>query len=396
LTYFTESQHYGTETYFKKQYHLAERNKQSLVLVPLPPSPPKNETISHGPSKSNYSQNLKPRSFAVVSDWETMQEGHILDLTDKEHRRELARCKNELETEIHFQKKCLTIQNKDSDVVQRLKMELKSINDQYDHVKSSLDSKCKYCEDTSKLSETESQRHQDYHIQRALLLYNKQQASGDIISLAIENMKKFSVQNASQQATNKIDLNIHKKERHVQTLFEAILDIKDPVFSIPSLSGLGTTVPSTILQSQTKTPWYSKRNKRVKWRAEDSPRCKTCREILQYSMDQTQEQDWAYNKEAFRINEVVYCSLACVQDRWKEIQCEQPDKMEHDNALCYQCKKFLHYYSCGPTSFYFNDFIYDGNCKPSNRVPECNGQSCQMIRVNNIMFCNLKCAELLP
>ncbi len=325
---------------------------------------------------------VKMKYLPILAEWESSIVWYTLDLSNQIHRRLLFRTKHELESEIHLHEAVFTIRENTSELVSNLKYELESIILQYEHQKKLLDKKCKYCDELSTLSVEEKQRHCDYHIQRSLLLLRKDNSCDDTIRFSMKTVKKYSLQNSTNNAMTQVECNIRLQEQKVEKMFQNIKSM--PIFCLPKLDIPVNDEGSERKRRKTQftSPWDNKDNKR----------CLTCNEEFIIGLDD--EQDWAYNKNCIRVNEMMYCSIECVQDRLSEIKIEQPSRNQDDNAKCPTCDRIFAYYQMGNMVMYYNDFLYDSGCD-GNAVIGCKGDSCATIRVDNVIYCNARCAKLI-
>jgi hypothetical protein len=328
----------------------------------------------------------KMKIFPILAEWENKRVFYLLDMTNPTHRHLLFRSKYELESEIHLQKCAFTIRVIESDLVQALKSELSSITAQYEHEKSKLDTKCKYCFDIESMNSEEKLRHDDYHIHTEVLQLKKQNACDEITRISMKSSKKYSLQNSTNNAKTQVDADIHVHELLVEKLFQNIVFIPPPP---PHLIEKRMQTSDDMEEEEEEPSLKRQKRPFILWQSQDNTRCKTCGDELCLGFDE--DQDWSYNKNAYRINDTMYCSLGCVQDRLYDIQIEQPIRKQDDNQLCPKCSSFIAYYQSGNMVFYYNDFIYDGGC--SGNV--CKGNSCAALRVDTTVYCNATCAQLV-
>ena len=338
---------------------------------------------------------LKMTRFTILAEWETNVQHYDLDLTNRIHRKLLYRSKKELEYEIHLQKNVLPLREKDSDDVKNLQFELFSINNQYQNCRNEIDKKCKYC--FEQLNPEETQRHNDYHIQRQLLLLKEQNSCDDSTRLSIHFGKKNSLENATKNAFCQINNSIRDMTLAVEKLFQ---NIKEMVVVFPFVPITKRTCDNQTLETND-----SQKNKKYKssilCQDDDNITCKCCKNDFGFP-ELNKDQDWIYNPNVLRINDSLYCSLRCVQYSLSIIQCEQSTKNQTDNLRCPECNRFFAYYQSGSFFWYYNDFVYDVSCNGTdssscNGIDSqyCTGNSCATMRVNDVVFCNAKCAGFL-
>jgi hypothetical protein len=203
--------------------------------------------------------------------------------------------------------------------------------------------------------------------------------------LSTKFCKKYSIQNATVGAIKQVDLAIDIQSKYIENLFQNIKVIESPniVSEKRNLDDVDTCMqPSKRCKSlQNRTLQHESDNKR----------CKKCLGDFGH-LCLNEEQDWVY-QSALRVNDSIYCSLRCVQYSLVDIECEQPTRNQEDNAICPKCARFIPYYQEANFVWYYNDFSYDGSCGGVS-VQGCDGKSCATLRLNDLVYCNAKCAGL--
>lgn len=229
----------------------------------------------------------------------------MLNLGSKKDLVALQRATSELEFNIGIMRNCFPI-GYCSDLLQNMQCEYASILEQIKVYKISTKKKtaCKFCFDDT-LDFDEKQRHADYHVQKNLLDLKKENRDQEITRNCDKNCKHIlenlikqtnnQPTNVLQIAINKaityVDAIINKHDRHVNRLFD---DIKKN-------SMLQKNDPVLI-------------SNRLLWDDCDNKRCPTCGDVLQVSIDRSQDDDFAYcDLFTIRLKTAVYCNVRCAK-----------------------------------------------------------------------------------
>ena len=230
----------------------------------------------------------------------------MLNMSNRKHRRVLRRAWNELHTQLSVAKRCLPLGIMQQEKYQQLSYENTSVAEQYDRYNNiCLNSWCVFCKDPD-LTPDEVLRHEDYHVQKRLLVLRQEQAYDDTMrcaSIATEkilnrqintcyNQSTDLLRHTCEKASQTVNSHIIKQERKVARLFD---QIKASIFFHPD----------TIENTQEPL--------RLLWENDDNTHCSGCGEILQVSIDRSQEDDFAYEKKTVvRLNNKIYCRQECI------------------------------------------------------------------------------------
>ncbi len=248
---------------------------------------------------------------------------------------------------------------------------------------------CEYCKKTDSLTDEEKQRHQDYHIQLELLRLNQENSEEQIIKQIEQEFgdkkNKTSLQNVTKEVTNRMRNSLQRQKRRVHDMFSSIMSVVETVNL--DVNNIDINMSDWERNRLTSNPQYHDMLSSILISVQvgDDPRCKTCDMDLQIGLDVFQ--DWSYNKDARRVNNIMYCSSRCVVDNLNFIDEQSLIQQPEDSSNCHKCHVMLPIMG-NKIIQYCNDILYDSGCSQ-------NCGKCCAIRVSNMLYCNHKCAGFI-